>query len=150
MLLHTNDARDLTTRRTRRPWTAGFSDAKVADLKAAGYVTKYVTKDLVDESTDRVPRIRASRDPRYGDAVMVHEEAIVQQLQQRPEIPTTDLWATNIRMLHQYLVDEDKGNSKIWRQIMAGQRDPKMIQIQDGRRVDPTTGEILLPTRMRS
>ncbi len=83
MLLHT----DLGTswRDVTEPWDAGFFKANLLrDHRAASYVTKYVSKDLMETvSYGRRPRIRASRNPRYGDEVMCHEEAIVAQLQKR-------------------------------------------------------------------
>jgi len=149
MLLHSSENGVLTTRLARKPWTAGFSDAKVADLRAAGYVTKYVTKDLADESSDRVPRIRASRDPRYGAAVMCHEEGIIAQLQKRPEVHVTDLWRANLRMAQQYLVEQEKGTARVWQQIMAGQDAPPTVKVAEGLVVNVETGEIL-PTKRKS
>ncbi len=149
MLLHTRDS-VLTTRAARAPWSAGFSDAKVANVQAAGYVTKYVTKDLEDESIDRMPRIRASRDPRYGDAVMCHEEGLIDLLQKRPEIQTTDLWAANLRMLHQHLAHSERGTARVWRQIAESQEGPERVLLEGGRMVDPETGELSLPMMRKS
>lgn len=95
MLLHTDIGtkwRDVT-----EPWEAGFFKANlIKSFRGASYVTKYVSKDLMETTTmGRRPRIRASRNPRYGDEVMCHEEAIVQQLQQRrieePEVHRVNL-----------------------------------------------------------
>lgn len=144
-LLHTR-GKVLTTRAAREPWTAGFSNARVADLRAAGYVTKYVTKDLVDESTERVPRIRASRDPRYGGAVMCHEDELIDLLQQRRDPTTGEVWAANLRMLHQHLAATERGSVRVWQEITRAQEGPTRVLLEGGRQVDPETGELLLPT----
>jgi len=141
MLLHSNYPRDLTTKAARRPWLAGWSKANVANLQAAGYVTKYVTKDLADESTERIPRIRASRDPRYGAAVMCHEEAIVQMLQERRQQTTQEVWTANIKMLHNWLIEQEKGNRRVWQEIAAAQEGTTLVDLGGGVRVDPETGE---------
>lgn len=95
MLLHTDLGarwRDVT-----EPWDAGFNKANLLKTyRAASYVTKYVSKDMFEvQQTGRRPRIRASRNPRYGDQVMCHEEAIVQLLKER-EVQTHDVHRVNL------------------------------------------------------
>lgn len=95
MLLHTDVGtkwRDVT-----EPWDAGFFKANlIRSYRGASYVTKYVSKDLMETSTSgRRPRIRASRNPRYGDQIMCHEEQIVQMLKQR-EVDGQDVHRVNL------------------------------------------------------
>lgn len=98
MLLHT--AVDATWRDVTEPWQAGFFKANlIRSFKGVGYVTKYVSKDLMEvQAAGRRPRIRASRNPRYGDEVMQHEAEIVQALQKR-RIKELDVHRTNLIQL---------------------------------------------------
>jgi len=98
MLLHTSI--DAKWRDVTEPWTAGFFKANlIKNFRGASYVTKYVSKDLFEVSTQgRRPRIRASRNPRYGDEIMCHEEAVVQLLKQR-EVDGGDVHRVNLVQL---------------------------------------------------
>lgn len=107
MLLHTDlgtSWRDVTD-----PWEAGFFKANLLrDYRAASYVTKYVSKDLMETvSHGRRPRIRASRNPRYGDEIMCHEEAIVAQLKGRV-IDEVDTHRINLIQLVNAVRPEEK------------------------------------------
>lgn len=95
MLLHTDVG--AKWRHVTEPWEAGFFKANlIQNYRAASYVTKYVSKDMFEvQQTGRRPRIRASRNPRYGDQVMCHEEQIVQLLKQR-EVVTQDVHRVNL------------------------------------------------------
>lgn len=108
-LLHTR----ATWAEVSEPWTAGFSVARlIRGPQGANYVTKYVAKDICsDEEGGTRPRIRASRNPRYGDLVMCHEEAVVQMLAARPDnLQTT--WRKNLRALMR-IVDEPE-RDQLW------------------------------------
>ena len=61
-------------------WGYGFTKAKYADWDSAGYVTKYVAKNLLDDSNAKVPRIRCSRSPAYGGWVMEQDKEKVREL----------------------------------------------------------------------
>lgn len=98
MLLHTDIGakwKDVT-----EPWEAGFFKANlIKNFRGASYVTKYVSKDLMEvQASGRRPRIRASRNPRYGDQIMCHEEAVVQLLKHR-EVDGQDVHRVNLIQL---------------------------------------------------
>lgn len=106
----------LSYRMVRDTWHAGFTVVKLADVLAAGYVTKYVTKDLFDESVAKRPRIRASRanartgEVTYGAWVMERDAQIVQELMaQKPEEDLVELWQKNLNQA----VRELKGKQKV-------------------------------------
>lgn len=136
VLAHGND---LTTRDLRTPWRAGFSNAQLADVKAARYVTKYVTKDLVISDTGRVPRIRASRDPRYGAEVMILEEELLKGVLLKPEL-TTDTWQNNLRAVFQAAEKNEK--ESLWAR-MESLTQSDLLMLTGNRLLDKTTGEIL-------
>lgn len=88
----------------RSAWNAGFMDAKLCDLRTAGYITKYATKDLTDRSTGKIPRIRASRDPAYGGWVMnQNEEELQEMLAMRRKEEVYEIWEKNLRMVVNHL-----------------------------------------------
>ena len=131
---------EMTTRDIRRSWQAGYSSAAVCDVGASAYVTKYATKDLADRNQQRMPRVRASRNPRYGDAVMQHDAAVLAAMCNRP-MDTRVEWAKNIRHLHQVLERSNRKEAHVWAQIAAMTSD---LMTLDGQMViDKTTGEIL-------
>lgn len=83
-----------------RCWTAGFSYTRWCDLGAAGYVTKYVTKDLSDGTKGGKPRIRASRNPTYGGVIVQRDKELVRSLLATKEKElTVETWNKNLRML---------------------------------------------------
>lgn len=97
-LLHSNDA--ITTRMANDSWGAGFTVCKVADRATAGYVTKYVAKDLLEDANGKLPRIRASRSPTYGGWVMERDKELVQEmLRERPKEGMQEVWTKNLKML---------------------------------------------------
>lgn len=97
-LIHVNG--DLRYRDIKAAWNAGFMDAKLCDLRSAGYVTKYATKDLTDASTGKVPRIRASRNPTYGGWVVNrNEEELQEMLAARPKEDINQVWEKNLKMI---------------------------------------------------
>lgn len=97
-LFHSNER--LVTRDLDTTWDAGYTWTKLADLGAAGYVTKYVAKDLLDSSEHVRPRIRASRAPTYGGWVMVRDQELVKQiLAEKPEEELTEVWRKNLQMI---------------------------------------------------
>lgn len=121
----------------RKYWTAGYSWAAVADINAAGYVTKYVTKDIEEGDANR-PRVRCSRDPRYGDAVMNHDKSLVQVLAASKHVNVRKAWDTNVRELFDRIAE--KRNTTIWQQM--NNRAEMHHLTEDGRSVNETTGEI--------
>ena len=58
VLVHEASRVQIPHRLLKDAWQAGFSDFKLADAKAAGYVAKYISKDVA-------ARVRASA--HYGD-----------------------------------------------------------------------------------
>jgi len=108
LLVHT--PRSASWNQVTDSWQAGFFKANLANVQSAGYLTKYVTKAL-DDPGKRRPRIRASRAPRYGDAVMIHEAEIVQALKDR-RIDTSSTWRTNLKELIR--VSEPKAGDPLW------------------------------------
>jgi hypothetical protein len=141
----------------RRPWTAGFNDVRMCDVRGAAYVVKYSTKSLLDNTTGTRPRIRASRG--YGRAVMLMDREEVQRaLADRPPVPTHRTWVHNLREAVT-LLDDEQGAQDIWQFMKEIQEHHGTIEGQDeegawaippggtidGSRVDPSTGEINLP-----
>ncbi len=119
-------------------WRDGFTKCKPCDIRGAGYVTKYVSKDL--ESTGdnaRRPRMRASRNPRYGAVVMEQSEAIVRELQSR-RIDVGQTWTINLREALQ-LVDQKED---IWKTWVNSRQLSGPLWLDSVRRVDRETGEI--------
>jgi len=126
----------------RKPWSAGHAWVVPAKVESAGYVTKYVTKDLLDERTNnnlRRPRIRASRDPRYGASVMVHEAELLAAMQ-RKEVTLTDTWTTNLKALLQS-VEMNGAQDPLWQALISVNKNGRLIS--NGKEVDRETGEIL-------
>lgn len=72
---------------------------------------------------------------------MIHEEAIVQELQRKTDPSAPEVWGANLRMLHRFLMDQEKGNARVWREIAEAQRDTVKVDLGQGVVVDPTTGE---------
>lgn len=91
---------ELSYRDVRSAWGAGFSDARICNWRGAGYVTKYVTKELGKNGPTRRPRIRASRNPTYGESVMERDaELLALMMQSRPKEELQEIWRKNIRMV---------------------------------------------------
>jgi len=123
-------------------WNDGFTKCKPVDVRGAGYVTKYVSKDLdqVGE-TARRPRIRASRNPTYGAAVMERSEEIVKELQQR-KVRIDQTYRCNLNDVMRWLDRRDDP----WKiQANSQQMNGKLLlRSDDGmQQVDRQTGEIL-------
>lgn len=131
----------------RSPWTAGFSRANITDVRGSAYVVKYATKSLLDNTSDRRPRIRASR--RYGRAVMLSEQEAVQALQARTPEPLHETWTHNLidglqlsrkrkRDLWQFITEVQAAHGRI-----ETTTDPEPTTILVGRKtIDPETGEV--------
>lgn len=83
-------------------WTDGFFNVRPiagSGLREARYITKYTTKDLLEEDGAR-PRIRASRNPTYGGPVVIRDLDLVQMIQlQRDTEGRNDTWMKNLKML---------------------------------------------------
>jgi len=118
-LLHTSSK--ATWADVTKPWIAGFYKANlVRDVSSARYVTKYVSKDISDRGAEgRRPRVRASRNPRYGDPVMCHEEEIVKALQARKINPEVT-WTNNLKEMLRIL--DVPAEDKLWEAAMKLQR----------------------------
>jgi len=89
----------LSMRAIEATWRAGYTRCRLVRADplgiSAGYVTKYVTKDVAESSTGRRPRIRASRG--YGAAVVIRDPEVLQALAASlPAVPLQRLWATNL------------------------------------------------------
>jgi hypothetical protein len=80
---------------------------------------------------------------------MQHEEAIVQELQRRNDPSTVEVWGANLRMLHRYLMDQEKGTTRVWQEIHAAQQQVAKVDLGQGVLVDPTTGEKFQKTTRR-
>lgn len=94
-------------------WRDGFSNCKVVDIRGAGYVTKYIAKDLESfGSTALRPRMRASRNPMYGAVVMAHEEEIVRELQRR-RVDIGQVWNVNLREILSFTTKKDSA----WKEL---------------------------------
>lgn len=139
----------------RKFWTAGFSDCKVVDVQGASYVVKYSTKSLLDNSSERRPRIRASR--RYGAAVMLSDKEEVQaaMARKKPQ-PLHETWTQNLiealripktrkRELWQFMMEVQAAHGQITtldQDQGANLAYPGTIERLP---VDPATGEIIRP-----
>lgn len=120
-------------------WRDGFTSSKLCDIRGAGYVTKYVSKDL-ESSGDAAlrPRIRASRSPRYGAVVMESSEEIVRELQKR-RVDLGQTWNINLREILG-MVDKKEDAWKYW--VNSHQLNGPLL-LASGLRVDRETGEIM-------
>lgn len=123
----------------RSCWRRGFTHARVADVGGAYYISKYMTKDFDDGSADR-PRVRASRNPRYGDAVMQHEAEVVEVLRSRAT-NDRETWEVNLRnVLKRSVRDTRKGD--VWDEI-ARQTSRGLVEIDRDLMLDLQTGELI-------
>jgi len=123
-------------------WRDGFTKCKPCDIRGAGYVTKYVSKDLESSGDNaRRPRIRASRSPRYGAVVMEQSEAIVRELQKR-QVDIGATWTYNLREALA-LVDSKED---VWKTWVNSRQLSGPLWLDSGRRVDRETGEIMEET----
>jgi hypothetical protein len=100
-LIHEN-ADNLKSADIRSSWKAGFSYPKLMygdPIRAAQYLTKYTTKDLLEDEGKR-PRIRASRNPKYGGPVIMSDLEDVQKImQQRRNKRLDEVWKSNLKDL---------------------------------------------------
>lgn len=131
-------------------WRDGFSNCKTVDVRGAGYVTKYVSKDLESFGATAVRhRVRASRNPMYGAVVMAHQEEIVRELQRR-RVDLGQVWNVNVRDILRFATKKDDA----WKEILSlrqtsgdlllsNVRDvPGETPVLTYRKVDRETGEI--------
>ena len=96
----------ITYRMVRAAWSAGYSfpSAVRNPEKTANYVTKYATKDMLgvslgDDGRNRRPRILASRNPTYGDPVIIRDPELVQQLAAANQEGLTETWTKNLQQV---------------------------------------------------
>lgn len=79
-------------------WKIGRTTCDPCDFGSAGYVTKYVSKDLFQESSAKRPRIRASRSPTYGGWIIQRDQEIVKEMMKnKPKENIQEIWAKNLR-----------------------------------------------------
>jgi hypothetical protein len=69
---------------------------------AATYVVKYATKDMLGADIDERgrsmrPRVRASRAPTYGDAVVIRDLEIVQELAKENKEGMHETWRKTLK-----------------------------------------------------
>lgn len=129
-------------------WRDGFSNCKTVDVRGAGYVTKYVSKDLEQSGTTAFrPRIRASRNPMYGAIVMEHQEEIVRELQKR-RVDLGQVWNVNLREILKFATKKDDA----WQEVIRSQQMNGKLLLSTAsehsskltyRQVDRETGEIM-------
>lgn len=125
--------------RSNLAWRDGFSNCKPVDMRGAGYVTKYVSKDLdqAGESARR-PRIRASRSPAYGAVVLERSEDIVKVLQER-QVRLETVYRANFLDILNYV----NRRESVWKQAANSAQTNGNLLLSTGQRVDRETGEIL-------
>lgn len=86
-----------------KAWQDGYWTAKVVQgtgLKAARYVTKYATKDLLSEDGNRRPRVRASRNPTYGGPMVIRDLETVREIMESREVEAINkTWDKNLKQL---------------------------------------------------
>jgi len=125
--------------RSSLAWRDGFSNCKPVDLRGAGYVTKYVSKDLdqAGESARR-PRIRASRSPTYGAVVLERSEDIVRALQER-RVRLEYVYKANFMDILNWV----NRRESVWKQAANLAQTNGVLLLNSERRVDRETGEIL-------
>jgi len=86
-----------------KKWDEGYWVAKGVSgtgIKAAQYVTKYATKDLLEEDGTRRPRIRASRNPTYGGPMVIRDLDLVQEIMRKRDDERLDeVWTKNLKMI---------------------------------------------------
>jgi len=120
-------------------WRDGFTNSKPCDIRGAGYVTKYVSKDLESSgNAARRPRMRASRSPRYGEVVMEQSEAIVRELQKR-RIDLGETWTINLKEAIE-MVDTKED---VWKNWVNSHQLSGPLWLDSERQVDRETGEIM-------
>lgn len=120
-LIHHVDG--VTERMVRGAWKAGFNWAKEVpnsfddQRKLAGYVTKYVTKDLmIGDGAGRKPRIRASQ--KYGEPVVIRDAELVNELKGK-EGNVQELWRQNLAMMIRQLKAEKEGPTSPYGKMRA-------------------------------
>jgi hypothetical protein len=137
-----------------KAWRDGFWDCKPVNISGAGYVAKYVSKDLGSSGPGaRRPRLRASRSPTYGDCVMQHEEEIVRELQKR-KYDWGNVYRLNLLDVLQWSQVDKNGDT--WKQLVRSQQTSGKLllntvevkpsgrkQVKITAEVDRETGEIL-------
>jgi len=107
-LLHSEE--DVPMTLYRECWNEGFTTASVGDIRSAGYVTKYVSKDLTDGNEHIVPRIRASRNPTYGAWVMERDaDKVKEMMQDKPKKQQEEIWLSNLK---QMIREQEKKKSR--------------------------------------
>jgi len=142
---HAGDVRNLSG----VAWRDGFSNCKVVDYRGAGYVCKYVSKDLESfGAAARMPRIRASRSPVYGAVVMEHQEEIVRALQKR-RVDLGQVWNANVRDILRLATKKEDA----WKQMLNSRQTSGNLLLStetngvlEYRKVNRETGEITRET----
>ena len=113
-----------------RTWTDGFYNVRPivgSGLREARYITKYCTKDLLEEDSKR-PRIRASRNPTYGGPVVIRDLDLVQMIQlQRDTEGLNDTWTKNLKMLMKEMRKEKESQTRetVLAKLLDGMKVPE-------------------------
>jgi hypothetical protein len=133
----------LTTRLVEEPWISGFTYARIADLGAAAYVTKYLVKDLVEaEDGLERPRIRASKakylgkkledgfegpeiklEDSYGGWVVVRDEELVKELlASREKEGIQEIWQKNLRQAVREFQSKTNPERKVMMELLESRK----------------------------
>lgn len=111
----------------RRCWDAGFSWPKWADKGSAGYVTKYIAKDLMEHHEERNPRIRASRAPTYGGFVIKRDADVVRELLAKKEENLEAIWTRNLKSILKHAESEKSRGNFLDELVALDYRKPELV-----------------------
>ncbi len=114
----------VTERDIRLSWQHGYCWPKLVKdrpLRAANYITKYATKDLLDDESLRRPRIRASIQPKYGGPVIMSDLEDVQKIMQAREVERlNETWEKNIKeIMREHRKDQATDPHTLVKEILA-------------------------------
>jgi hypothetical protein len=119
---------DVTYRMVRDSWSAGFCyPSSVRNPEAtAHYVTKYATKDMLGQSDSesgrsRRPRILASRNPTYGDPVIIRDAELVQELARANQETEVETWTKNLKQAIRTLKAQKEGAKSTHRLVVEAE-----------------------------
>jgi len=115
-----------------RCWGLGRVWADYCDLGAAGYVSKYIGKDLAHEG--KKPRMMASRFPTYGERVVNRDEEVVKELMRlRITDDVEAVWAKNMRMM--LIEDQPKSGLNLLRKLITGEQTMEELEYRQAEQV---------------
>lgn len=102
----------------RESWVAGWEYTKRADIGTAGYVTKYVTKALDEDTHAKRPRIRVSQG--YGAEIINRDPEEVKALLHKERIPKT--WDKSLRQMIREVTTESSLERRVLDQVLTENR----------------------------